>query len=244
MGKEIVLQLPAWDRFDEVWVIARRREALEALQTHLPFPVRVLPLDLGKPDAWQQYAALLAAEQPEVALLVNAAGFGRFARTTDVPTDMYMDMIDLNCKALVAMTQHTLPYMKKGARVLQVASLSSYQPVPYINVYGATKAFVFNYSRALNRELKTQGIRVMAAVAGWVKTEFFDHAIKPGEDAVTYFNVLYEARDVVATWLKDLYRSKKDVSVHGLPVRLQILGVKLLPHRLIMDIWMKQQKHD
>lgn len=244
MGREFALQLPQWDTFDELWVIARRREALESLQAQLPFPVRPLPLDLTDPAAWQHYATLLAEEQPEVALLINAAGSGRFARTDTVPLEVYTSMIDLNCKALIAMTQLTLPYMKPGARILQVASLSSFQPVPYINVYGATKAFVLSYSRALNRELKARGIRSMAAVAGWVKTEFFDHAIRPGEDAVTYFNILYEARDVVATWLKELYRSKKDLSIHGLPVKLQILGVKLLPHRLIMNIWMKQQKHE
>ena len=127
--------------------------------------------------------------------------------------------------------------------VLQLASLSSFQPVPYINVYGATKAFVMSYSRALNRELKTKGIRMMSMNPAWVKTEFFDHAIKPGDDAVTYFNVMYEAKDVVATGLHDLYRTKKDVSIHGLPIKLQVLGVKLLPHRLVMNIWMKQQKH-
>ncbi len=243
MGREFVLQLPRWETFDEMWVIARRREALEALQQEVSCPVRAVPLDLTDPAAWQQYADLLAAEQPEVALLVNAAGFGRFALTEAVPTDIYMNMIDLNCKALVAMTQATLPYMKKGSRVLQLASLSSFQPVPYINVYAATKAFVMSYSRALNRELKTRGIRMMSMNPAWVKTEFFDHAIKPGDDAVTYFNVMYEARDVVATGLHDLYRTKKDVSIHGLPIKLQVLGVKLLPHRLVMNIWMKQQKH-
>ncbi len=243
MGKEFVLQLPGKEAFDELWVIARRRDALEALQQQVACPVRAIPLDLTDPAAWQQYADLLAAEQPDVAVLVNAAGFGRFALTEAVPLDVYMSMIDLNCKALIAMTQLSLPYMKKGAKVLQLASLSSFQPVPYINVYGATKAFVMSYSRALNRELKTKGIRMMSMNPGWVKTEFFDHAIKPGDDAVTYFNVMYEAKDVVATGLRDLYHSKKDVSIHGLPIRLQVLGVKLLPHKLVMNIWMKQQKH-
>ena len=243
MGKEFVLQLAAWEKFDEMWVIARRKDALEALQALVDCPIRALPLDLSDPAAWQQYADTLAAEQPDVALLVNAAGFGRFARTDEVDTATYMNMIDLNCKALVAMTQATLPYMKKGSRVLQLASLSSFQPVPYLNVYAATKAFVMSYSRALNRELKTKGIRMMSMNPAWVKTEFFDHATKPGNDAITYFNVMYQAKDVVATALRDLYRSKKDVSIHGLPIKLQVLTVKLLPHRLVMNIWMKQQKH-
>ena len=134
--------------------------------------------------------------------------------------------------------------MKRGSRILQLDSLSAFQPVPYINVYGSTKSFVLSYSRALNRELKAEGIRVMSVNPGWVKTEFFDHATASSNDAVTYYNVMYEAKDVIKTAIRDLYHTKKDVSIHGLPVKLQVFAVKLLPHKLIMNIWMKQQKHD
>ena len=61
---------------------------------------------------------------------------------------------------------------------------------------------------------------------------------------MTYYNKLYEAKDVMTTELKDLYRTKKDVSIHGFPVRMQVRMVKLLPHSLVMSIWMKQQKHN
>ena len=57
-----------------------------------------------------------------------------------------------------------------------------------------------------------------------------------------YFDRLYEAKDVVATGLHDLYRTKKDASIHGLPVKLQVFAVKLLPHSLVMNTWLKQQK--
>ena len=57
-----------------------------------------------------------------------------------------------------------------------------------------------------------------------------------------YFDRLYEAKDCVATGLKDLYKTKKDYSVHGLPVKLQVMAVKLLPHRLVMNVWQNQQK--
>ena len=152
-------------------------------------------------------------------------------------------MIDLNCKAMVAVTELTLPYMRRGAKLLNLDSLSAFQPVPYLNVYAATKAFVLSYTRALARELRPREIRVMAVNPGWVKTEFFDHALQTSTDAVVYYNKVYEAKDVMATALKDLYRSKKDVSIHGARVRWQVRLVKLLPHRTVMNIWMKQQKH-
>ena len=165
-------------------------------------------------------------------------------RYDQIPLADSLKMIDLNCKALVAMTELTLPYMKRGAKLLNLDSLSAFQPVPYLNVYASTKAFVLSYTRSLARELRPRGIRVMAVSPGWVKTEFFDHALQTSNDAVTYYNRLYEAKDVMKTALHDLYRTKKDVSIHGLPVRWQVRLVKLLPHKLVMDIWMKQQKHN
>ena len=94
----------------------------------------------------------------------------------------------------------------------------------------------------MNRELKEQGIRCMAMNPGWVKTEFFRHAFTTNGSKVQYFDRLYEAKDVVKTGLKDLYHSRKDYSVHGLPVRTQVRLVKLLPHSLVMNIWLRQQR--
>jgi short-subunit dehydrogenase len=133
--------------------------------------------------------------------------------------------------------------MQEGGHVLQLASNSSWQPVPYITTYGATKAMVLSYSRAMNRELKAKGIRMMSMNPGWVRTEFFDHACQTNTDnEVQYYDRISEARDVVATGLKDLYKTKKDFSIHGFMVRMQVRLVKLLPHSLVMNIWQNQQK--
>jgi len=242
MGREFVLQLSQYVQVEEIWVIARRAEALEQLKTEVSVPVRPVVLDLCLEESYESLAQLLAQEKPNVKLLVNAAGFGKFGAFDKIPALDDYRMIDLNCKALVAVSRIVLPYMSAGSHVLQLDSLSAFQPVPYITTYGATKAFVLSYSRAMNRELKSRGIRMMAMNPGWVKTEFFDHAFRTNQNEVQYFDRLYEAKDVVATGLKDLYKSKKDVSIHGFPVRMQVRLVKLLPHRLVMAIWCNQQK--
>ena len=242
MGKEFVLQLPQYVSVDEIWVIARREDALNALKAQCSLPVRPVVLDLCQDSAFETYQALLEAEKPNVRLLVNAAGFGKFGSFQNIPMADELRMIDLNCKALVAMTRLTLPYMSKGSHILQLDSLSAFQPVPYITTYGATKSFVLSYSRAMNAELKGSGIRMMAMNPGWVKTEFFNHAFQTSANEVQYFDRLYEAKDVVATGLRDLYKSKKDVSIHGLPVRNQVRLVKLLPHSIVMKVWLNQQK--
>jgi len=242
MGKEFVLQLSRYVEVDAIWVIARREEALASLQEQVSVPVRPVPLDLCREDSFQTLGALLKEEAPNIKLLVNAAGFGKFGDFEHIPLEEDCRMIDLNCKALVAVTRLCLPYMHRGSHILQLDSLSAFQPVPYIATYGATKAFVLSYTRAVSAELKPRGIRMMAMNPGWVKTEFFNHALQTNDGQVQYYNHLYEAKDVVATGLRDLYKTKKPYSVHGLPIRNQVRLVKLLPHSLVMKVWINQQK--
>ena len=242
MGREYVRQLSEYVQVDEIWAVARRREALEALKAETTVPVRPVVLDLLEMESFDKIRAMLEETRPEIALLVNAAGFGKFGAYHKTSIEDDCRMIDLNCKALLVMTRLCIPYMKPGSHILELDSLSAFQPVPYITTYGATKAFVLSYSRAMNRELKNKGIRVMAMNPGWVKTEFFRHAFQTNDGEVQYFDRLYEAADVVKTGLRDLYKTKKDCSIHGLPVKLQVLAVKLVPHRFVMDIWLKQQK--
>ena len=176
MGREFVLQLSQYVQVDEIWAIARREQALKSLKTDVP--VRPVVLDLCEEHSFSAFATLLEKEKPNVKLLVNAAGFGKFGTYDRVSLEDDCRMIDLNCKALVAMTRLTLPYMTSGSHILQLDSLSAFQPVPYITTYGATKSFVLSYSRAMNRELRSKGVRMMAMNPGWVKTEFFDHAFQ------------------------------------------------------------------
>ena len=223
MGREFVRQLSEYVQVDEIWAVARRREALEALKAETTVPVRPVVLDLLEKESFDKIRAMLEEIRPEIALLVNAAGFGKFGAYHKTTVEDDCRMIDLNCKALLVMTRLCIPYMKPGSHILELDSLSAFQPVPYITTYGATKAFVLSYSRAMNRELKNKGIRVMAMNPGWVKTEFFRHAFQTNDGEVQYFDRLYEAADVVKTGLRDLYKTKKDCSIHGLPDRKSVV---------------------
>ena len=239
MGREFVLQLDRQQKYDEIWVIARRKDRLESLANEVSATLRPLAMDLTDPDALDDYRALLECEKPTVQTLVNASGFGKFGAFTDTPLEQMLNMIDLNTKALTAVTHITLPYMSCGSEIYQLGSLSSFQPVPYIGVYGASKAYVLSFTRALNMELKPRGIRVMAVCPFWVKTEFFNRAVT--DETIVYYARYYEAQGVVKQALRDMKRGK-DVSIHGKYAQAQVFATKVLPHKAVMKIWCRQQK--
>lgn len=184
MGRRFAETVDSFDRFDEVWVIARHEKALEELRDRVPYPIRPLALDLTDRGSFQTYADALAEEPVEVGLLVNASGFGKFRAVVDTPLETNLNMVDLNCQAVMALCQLTAPYMPRGGQIINIASVAAFQPIPYINVYGATKAFVLSFSRAMNRELRSRGVRVMALCPFWTRTAFFDRATGDGGESV------------------------------------------------------------
>mgnify|MGYP003298486432 CR=1 FL=1 len=96
------------------------------------------------------------------------------------------------------------------------------QPVPYINVYAASKAFVLSFSRSLNREFRNQGIYTTAVCPFWTKTEFFDRAVKENKnDVVKKYVVMYKSEQIVKRALRDA-KKKKDVSKFGFIARFQM----------------------
>lgn len=236
IGAAFVKYLDQDESFDEIWVIARRRERMEQLTAKAR--IRALSMDLTESSSLEEYARLLAEANPEISVLVNASGFGYFRAFNRDPLENQMNMIDLNAKALTALTYLSLNYMTRGSRIYNMGSMSSFQPVPYINVYGATKAYVLSFSRALGVELRGRGIRVMAVCPYWVGTEFFDTAIN--DSTVSNFSKIRTPDEVVVKAIRDMKKGK-DVSICGLDAKLQALGVKLLPHKLIMKIWCRQQ---
>lgn len=182
LGRELTLQLARTEKhLDEIWVIARRRDRLEALRPLCPVPLRVLPLDLTAPGAADALEAGLAAAAPEVAVLVNAAGFGRMGDWQAVSRRDSAAMIQLNCQAAVEVTQICLPYMRPGGRILEICSTSAFQPFPYLNVYAATKAFLYHYSLALGRELRSRRITVTAVCPYWIRDTEFIPVARQGE---------------------------------------------------------------
>lgn len=228
--------------FDEFWVIARGKEKLDALKELTDLPTRSIPLDLSREESFEEYRALLKAEKPCIKLLVNCSGYGKFESVEKIGYNTNLNMIDLNVKGTVAINIISLEYMERGCGIINIASVAAYQPIPYINTYGATKSFVLNFTRALSVELKPRGIRVMAVCPFWTKTEFFGRAISSNEDPVVKkYVAMYEPSDIVKRAIRD-YKKGRGVSLFGFATKLQLLGVKLMPVSVVMKVWVSQQK--
>ncbi len=243
IGKEFFLSLKD-KTLDEIWVIARSQDKLEALRSETDIPLRIFPLDLSKTESMAHIEGALKAESPTIEYLICASGFGRLNALVDDKKETLENMIDLNCRSIVSLTKICFEYMKKGGAMILIASMAALQPIPYIATYGASKAFVLSYGRALNQELRAfKGARCLTVCPFWTKTAFFDRATAE-RTVVKKYAVMYDPKDIVKQTWKDLKRKNRDVSIYGFTAKGQSLLVKLFPHRFIMWFWKKQQGLD
>ena len=143
IGREFVRQIEHFYKdLDEIWVIARRKERLDGLRQEMGMPIRIFAGDLLKKQICRDYHNALKTLSPEVRMLVNAAGFGKSGTFRDIAAEgkkLQTDMVDLNCRALTRMVQLTLPYMKKGGRIINIASAAAFCPQPSFALYAAAK---------------------------------------------------------------------------------------------------------
>ncbi len=235
LGKEyvrqVVLQSPA---LDEIWLVARRKDRLEAIAADYPDKTfRLLSLDLCNPEDLNRYRDILKEQNASVRILINNAGYGKLGNVAEMPMEGQVGMVDLNCRALTAVTSLTLPHMQAGAGILNVSSIASYVPTPRMAVYCSTKAYVTSFSQALRVELKKQKINVLAVCPGPMATEFLEVADITG-NSKTFQTLPYCRADKVAkTSLSRLLRGKAWYTNRALYKVYRVLA-KFVPHRLLM----------
>jgi short-subunit dehydrogenase len=180
IGREFAVQL-ASRGLGQLILVARREDVLKEVEAEIerisPVAIRVIAADLSIANADQELAARVAALGWHVDVLVNNAGFatyGAFDQKVDVA--LAQEEIRLNCAAMIGLTAAFLPAMQSRGDgvIINVASTAAFQPLPYMAVYGATKAFVLSFTEALWGENQTTGVRVLALSPGATQTAFFD----------------------------------------------------------------------
>ena len=202
--------------------------------------MKAVPLDLSVHQNIQKLGEMLKAEQVCVWYLVNNAGYGKFGAYSDLSAEQSRSMIDLNVSGVVETCVVCLPFMHRGGHILNIASLASTTPLPYLNIYAATKAFVRNYSRALHVELKPRGISVTAVCPGWMDTGFIANAQTGAKKSPTVFAAITSSDVVAEKALRDA-KNGKELSVYGFFPKLTYAAAKLLPQKFMMQSWMRMQ---
>ncbi len=176
IGEEFARQLAA-RRLDLV-LVARSEDKLRALAGELErrhsIRAHAFPCDLSEPAAAERVATYLTEEGLHPGWLVNNAGFGLIGTLDSMELVRLRQMMMLNMVSLVELTHLLLPQLRLGrdSRIINVASTAAFQPVPFFNVYAASKTFVLNFSEALHEELRGTDVRVLALCPGPTPTNF------------------------------------------------------------------------
>jgi len=208
---------------------ARRGDRLAALAAALPgVTVTIITADLERPDAPATLLAEIAAAGLSVDTLINNAGFGLRGPIATLDTDRQLAMIDLNCRALVALSRGVLPGMIAAGKggILNIASTAAFQPGPWMGVYYATKAFVLSYSEALHEEVKHSGVRVAALCPGPTRTEFAD--VAGMADSALFQRVATDPAQVVRDGLAAL-AANRAVKVSGAMNAVVAASIRVTP---------------
>jgi hypothetical protein len=218
---------------------ARRKERLDNLAAELAaahkISAEVVAADLAESGAPQKIFAFTLANKIDVELLVNNAGFGAYGEFVAQEPQRLVDMVQVNCSAVVHLTRLYLPGMVQRRRgdVLIIASTASFQGVPYISTYAATKAFDLIFAEGLAEEMRPRGIRVCALCPGSTESEFNQVA---GQSSLVASRKRRETAEKVARVGLQALAAGKSYVISGIGNYLQAHSQRLVPRRLVTRV--------
>jgi len=208
-------------------LVARRKEKLEALKKELKNNVEIIVMDIS--STFNCTKLYNKVKKDSIDILVNNAGFGLFGSFYETSLDRELDMIDLNIKSLHTLTKLFLQDFKErnSGYILNVASLAAFSPGPFMATYYATKAYVYNLTRAINYELKKENSKVYvgALCPGPVNTEF-SHVAN-----VQFSSKPMESYDVANYAIKAILKKKATI-IPGYKMKIAALLSKITPTKL------------
>lgn len=234
IGAEFARQLAA--RGMHIVLTARREDRLNALAEELDrlhgAKTLVVAGDLADPDMPRRLFDAVQQAELDVALLVNNAGFGQVASIDELDPERDISVVDVNIRALTELTYLFLgPMRERGeGSILNVASVVAFQPVAYMAVYAASKAYVMHFTEGLWAELRGTGVQITALCPGTTETEFFDQA---GVSGWLSKHASQTAAKVVRNGLKAVEK-KRPVVVSGWRNKLLASLHRYFPRRLVV----------
>ena len=235
LGRELTRQIE--DVFPDIecyWLISRRGGRLESLSISLPGKsTECLTLDLCDPMSFIALQERLSSKKPEIDLLINCAGCGYLGKVGEMDTASQTRMVDLNVRALTAVTNIVLPYMPEGSHILNVSSIAAFCPNPRMTVYSSTKAYVSSFTVGLSEELRKRKISVTAVCPGPMDTEFLPLAGITGHSSTFEFLPYCDQVRVAAGALRAA-KSGRTVYTPKLLYKIYRVLAKVTPSKLLV----------
>ena len=228
-------------------IVARSEDKLNALaqelQQQYKINVEVIVKDLSQISAPQEVFDAVQAKGLSVDLLINNAGFGDYGEFVQTDCDRQIQMIQLNNIALVALTHKFLPQMRErgSGSIINVSSIAAYQPIPYLSVYAATKAFIRSFSEALWAENRQHGVKILVVSPGPTETNFYTEANFPPALARTAKS-MSTSEEVVDQALKALEQGNAAVVVGGIASKFITGFSSIVPRETLLNVLEKQFK--
>lgn len=227
-------------------LVARSADKLLALKNELEaahgIRALVFARDLSEKDAATAVYAFTCGQGLSVDVLVNNAGFGDFGAYADCDWPKQYEMVQLNITALMQLTHCYLPSMleRRRGKILNLASVASFQPGPLMSVYYASKAFVLSFTEALSVELKNSGVGVTALCPGPTKTGFEQRA-ELSESGLFKRLKTADARQVAEYGYRQLQKGRV-IAVPGGANKLAPFFSRIAPRRAVRQfVWQLQK---
>lgn len=199
--------------------------------------IHLLPLDLSLPEAVTILTEWCKPFYTELSIVVNNAGYGLNAPFEKLDIDEHINIIDVNIKAQMKISHAFIPLLKKFSRsyLLNVGSTTCFQPVPYLAVYAASKAFVLSFTRSLRYELKDSPISVSCLIPGSTDTDFVNRA-RMGEyvrKKANAYNMTAEAVAKIA--VNGMFKGKPEI-IPGFSNHLHAFFPRFVPKSFVEKI--------
>ncbi|MGM3307693.1 SDR family NAD(P)-dependent oxidoreductase [Anabaena sp. WFMT] len=247
IGKAFAEELAA--RKTNLVLVARSVEKLTQIATQLQqqykIQVEFIAKDLTEPNATNEVFDAIKTKGLTIDLLVNNAGFGDYGDFAEREGERQLNMIQLNIMALVDLTHKFLPLMRqrRSGSIINVSSIAGFQPMPYLSVYAATKAFVLSFSEALWAENRDYGVHVLVVCPGPTETDFFTEARFPSKLAGAN-NKIATPEAVVRDALQALEKGDSTVVSGGWANQLIVNMHRFLPRESLVSAIAKQFKNN
>lgn len=245
IGKAFAEELAT--RNNNLVLVARSEEKLHQLASELQakhnIKVDVIVKDLTEPGSTADVFNYTKDKGITIDTLINNAGFGDYGEFAERDGERQLQIVQLNVMALVDLTHKYLPLMRqqRSGTIINVSSIAAFQPIPYMSVYAASKAFILSFSEALWAESREYGVRILCVCPGPIETNFFTEAKFPPTIAAKNTKIT-KAETVVSDTLQGLERGESVVVSGGLTSHLIPKLSRLVPRRTLVSVLEKQFK--